>query len=93
MGGATVIRTIRVLAAALLAGAVVGCSVPAARQPASEASPPEAEQPSKPDAADSDDAATTGIYAVELEDVVSGEMFTLADLRGKPVLLHPFAMW
>jgi cytochrome oxidase Cu insertion factor (SCO1/SenC/PrrC family) len=38
-------------------------------------------------------AAVVDWVNVPLTDAVTGEKFTLADYKGKPVLLHAFAVW
>lgn len=38
-------------------------------------------------------AAAVSWVNVPLTDAVTGEKFTLADYKGKPVLLHAFAVW
>lgn len=37
--------------------------------------------------------AMPGFFSVALTDVVSGSTFTLADFKGKVILLEPFAQW
>lgn len=86
-------RLLITLIAALLATATTACSPAAtAPSPSDDTSAPVVEQPAPPMTQD-EQGQPEGIYAVELTDVVSGESFRLADLKGRPVLLHPFAMW
>ncbi len=89
-------RLLAMLATLLLSVALVGCAPEVPQSPGSGqpgTGQPDAEQPATDGPAAEPAAEATGIYAVELTDVVSGDVFTLADLKGKPVLLHPFAMW
>jgi cytochrome oxidase Cu insertion factor (SCO1/SenC/PrrC family) len=86
-------RFVSAIAAAIIAAAAVGCSAPPAPRQETPTPPPAAEQPTPPSPAPEEPGKAEGIFAMELEDVVTGESFTLADLRGKPVLLHPFAVW
>ncbi len=38
-------------------------------------------------------ASTIAWLDIPLTDAVTGKQFRLADYKGKPVLLHPFAAW
>ena len=86
-------RILVALTATLIAMATTGCTPATTTPPSGDTSPPAAEQPAPPASAPEETEQPEGIYAIELTDVVSGETFTLADLKGKPILLHPFAMW
>ena len=86
-------RLFSAIAAAVLAASAVGCSTPPSTQRDANTPPPAAEQPTPTSPAPEEPTEAEGIFAIELEDVVTGESFTLADLRGKPILLHPFAVW
>ena len=57
-------------------------------EPMMEEGPPTAEAMMEEDA-----MAMPGFFSVALTDIASGTAFTLADFKGKVVLLEPFAQW
>ncbi len=87
-------RLIGIAMGALLATLVLtGCSggqveAPEAPSPAPAPVSTEAVPPSN-----GEPAAAVSWATVPLTDAVTGEKFTLADYKGKPVLLHAFAVW
>lgn len=56
-------------------------------------SPPDAPSAAPTESTRPDAASSIAWLDTELTDAVTGETFTLADYKGKPVLLHAFAVW
>ena len=88
------------LSAATLAFAVAllaSCAPDIAEEPATPPAiqpPPAAETPAPPGEPAEEPAASAFPWLdVELEDVQTGERFSIADFRGQPVLVKSFAVW
>jgi len=89
----TALQGLKALITAMVGAALVtGCAPappvtepdpPAAEQPAAEAPP--AEQPAQP--------ASREWLDAELTDASTGRTFKISDFKGRPVLLHAFAVW
>jgi cytochrome oxidase Cu insertion factor (SCO1/SenC/PrrC family) len=86
-------RIARTLAAVVLSLTAVGCAGSPSPPQSSNVPPVDVETPTTTPPAAGEQEVADGIFTMELEDVVSGESFTLASLKGKPILLHPFAVW
>lgn len=83
------------LLAALLGTALFTGCAPAPQATNPEPPPPTAEQPSVDQPAEQPAAepSSRAWLDTELTDVSTGRTFTLAEFKGRPVLLHAFAVW
>lgn len=92
-------RVTRLLAIALLIGAIAVPATGCARDVAEEQPPPAVEPvepvaPAEPTAPTSPaEPSDIAWIETELVDVASGETFRISDFRGKPVLVKSFAVW